>query len=45
MTDIIDKIINQLEKRLAELKEQEPHATDTISAYELVIYDLKGGEL
>ena len=40
-----EMIIEQLEKRLAELQEQEPYATDTISAYELVIYDLKGGEL
>ena len=40
-----NEIIEQLEERLAELQEQEPHATDTISAYKLVIYDLKGGEL
>ena len=39
------EIIEQLEKRLAELQEQEPYATETIEAYQLVIYDLKGGEL
>ena len=40
-----NEIIEQLERRLEELMEQEPYATDTISAYQLVIYDLKGGEL
>ncbi len=37
--------IKQLEKRLAEIKKVEPHAIDTINAYELVLADLKGGGL
>ena len=42
---MIDAIIKHLEHRLDELQEQDPYAIETIEAYQLVLYDLKGGEL